>query len=475
MASDDGYNNDELISNNNNIIDGIQNHESRITRVESHQIQLHGHMEKITKQLVLGIQQQDIFSDVFACAQFADNLSKHVVTIKNGLMMLLNNRLSPNLVTYKELNSALGKMRNKAFKTGKALMLKNLADVFQYHADFVSFDTGRITALVHLPLYLPQNKLRLYKYLPTPIASIGDKTQILLSAKETYIALNEDGTFYASLTESQIRHKCRIINDIHLCDDIYVLKKTKHKSCILDLFHNDIKAASKSCDFKSVDGKNKEFALTLRRGEIYLYLPKPTTLDIKCPDINGQNQPKVQASGYNILKLEPGCRINTDQMIFIRGRELANEEMQAIRINSSLDLLSLIDDEKDSRQEVEEFLLSETKDNVRFNIADVKNKFHLKRLSHKHKTWKYVFGNSMGTIWLVIVGLIITYMCIKHRKTNRNRTTHHERQDRTMRALLRKERNIEMNPLPEVRSSNTLSTTISTDDCSEDSKVKIRG
>ena len=190
-------------------------------------------------------------------------------------MTLLNNRLSPNLVTYKELNSALEKMRNKAFKTGKALMMKNLADVFQYHADFVSFDTGRITALVHLPLYLPQNKPRLYKYLPTPIASIGDKTQILLSAKETYIALNEDGTFYTSLTESQIRHKCRIINVIPLCNDIYVLKKTKHKSCILNLFRNDIKAASTSCDFKSVDGKNSEFALTLKRAKCTCIFPNP--------------------------------------------------------------------------------------------------------------------------------------------------------------------------------------------------------
>jgi len=124
MANDEGDNTDELISNNNNVIDAIQNHESRLTRLESDQTQLRTHLDTISNQLVLGIQQQDMFSNVYGSAQFAENLSKHVTNIKIGLMTLLNNRLSPNLITYEALDSALGKMRNNAFKVGKALMVK---------------------------------------------------------------------------------------------------------------------------------------------------------------------------------------------------------------------------------------------------------------------------------------------------------------------------------------------------------------
>ena len=91
IASDNGDNNDELVSKINNIIDAIQGRESRLTRVENHQAQLQGHLKKITKQLLLGIQQKVMFSNVYASAQFVENLSKLVTTIKNGLMKLLNN------------------------------------------------------------------------------------------------------------------------------------------------------------------------------------------------------------------------------------------------------------------------------------------------------------------------------------------------------------------------------------------------
>ena len=470
MANDEGDNTDELISNNNNVIDAIQNHESRLTRLESDQTQLRTHLDTISNQLVLGIQQQDMFSNIYGSAQFAENLSKHVTKIKIGLMALLNNRLSPNLITYEALDSALGKMRNKAFKAGKALMVKNIADVYQYHCDFVSFSTGKITALTHLPLYLPQNKMRFYKYLPTPVTNIGNKSQVLLSTDETYIAINSDATLYAALSEKDVHHQCRIINDIHVCKDLTILKKTKHKSCILALFRNDIMAARKICEFKVIDGDSKEFATEIKRGEIYIYLPKITTLDEKCSDTNEHSEPKKSALGYNILKINPGCRVNTENMIFTRGRELIDEEMPAITLNTSLNILTMIAGQDGSGEELERFLMEEMKHKDKFNIVDVQTKFHLKRLSAKHARWNHVYL-STGTIMIFIIIIVVFYICrrriICHKSHQRD-----EQQDRRMSSLLRNR--VNMDPLPSTYKSNTLSTTISSDE-EETPRTKIRG
>ena len=101
--------------------------------------QLKAHLEKLDKALILGIRTQDIFYDMFATSTYANSLAKHVRDINEGLYTLLqSNKLHPNLITWTEMAKAIDRLRKKAIKTSKELLLQNNADVFQLKTDFVA-------------------------------------------------------------------------------------------------------------------------------------------------------------------------------------------------------------------------------------------------------------------------------------------------------------------------------------------------
>ena len=58
MAQDDD---EALYDSFNNLISAIKNHESRIIRLEEKQDQLEKHLDRLTKQMVLGIKQNRHF------------------------------------------------------------------------------------------------------------------------------------------------------------------------------------------------------------------------------------------------------------------------------------------------------------------------------------------------------------------------------------------------------------------------------
>ena len=104
ISMSNGDDDDELYESTNHLITAIQNHETRLVRLEDEQKQLKAHLEKINKALILGIRTQDIFYDMFATSTYANSLAKHVRDINEGLYTLLqSNKLHRNLITWTEM------------------------------------------------------------------------------------------------------------------------------------------------------------------------------------------------------------------------------------------------------------------------------------------------------------------------------------------------------------------------------------
>ena len=122
LSSDDS--NDELIDSNNHIISAIEDHETRITRLQAHQDQLQHHINELTGTLVMGIRQSDIFYNAFAISTYALRLSTHIKEVKLGLYTLLNgNKLHPNLASYTKLVEGVTMLKKIALKSSKKLIL----------------------------------------------------------------------------------------------------------------------------------------------------------------------------------------------------------------------------------------------------------------------------------------------------------------------------------------------------------------
>ena len=112
MGSDEDS--DELIGTTNHLIVAIEDHETRITRLEERQKQLDKVVNKLKDSLVLGLRTDDMFATIYSMSTYASEVSRHIKDINIGLFSLFtNNRLHPNLVNGSTLAKGISKLRKK--------------------------------------------------------------------------------------------------------------------------------------------------------------------------------------------------------------------------------------------------------------------------------------------------------------------------------------------------------------------------
>ena len=184
---------------------------------------------------------------MFAASTYANPLAKHVRDINEGLYTLLqSNKLHPNLITWTEMAKAIDRLRKKAIKNSKELLLQNNADVFQLKTDFVAHPHGIIHVLIHIPVVDISSKLKLYQHVPTPIDSGKYQIAIDDQAEPKYLAINQDFTLYATMHNLD---RCNPMRDNHICNDISILKKVgKTDECLINLYLNEIEKAKMTCN-----------------------------------------------------------------------------------------------------------------------------------------------------------------------------------------------------------------------------------
>ena len=218
-----GNDDDELYDSTNHLITAIQNHETRLVRLEDDQKQLKHHLEKLNNALIMGIRTQDLFYDMFAASTYALSLQKHVKDINEGLYTLMqSNKLHPNLIDWSELAKAIERLRKMAIKSSKELLLENNSDIFQLKTDFVALPEGIIHILVHIPVVDISSKLKLFQHIPTPITAGKYQMAVDDRAEPRYLAINQDFTLYATLHNLD---KCIPMRDTYICNDISILRK----------------------------------------------------------------------------------------------------------------------------------------------------------------------------------------------------------------------------------------------------------
>ena len=83
MGSDDKS--DELIGTTNHLIAAIEDHETRITRIEKLQKQLDKVVDKLTDSLVLGFRTEDMFATFYNLSTYASEVSQHIKDVNIGL------------------------------------------------------------------------------------------------------------------------------------------------------------------------------------------------------------------------------------------------------------------------------------------------------------------------------------------------------------------------------------------------------
>ena len=112
--------------------------------------------------MLLGLKTESTFFDLYAVSTYASSLTRHIKEIQSGLYTLLNqNKLHPSLISWKETSDAINALRAKAINRGKELLLENDNDIYQLKSDFVAFEDGTISVLLHIPLISSSDRMQL--------------------------------------------------------------------------------------------------------------------------------------------------------------------------------------------------------------------------------------------------------------------------------------------------------------------------
>ena len=145
-------------------------------------------------------------------------MTRHIKEIQAGLFTLLNpNKLHPNLAAWKETSDAIKALRVKAINMGKELLLENGNDVFQLKCDFGAFDNGSVSVLLHIPLISSSDRIRLYKFVPSPQHYIGKNYQLMIKTDQNFLAINSEATHYATFSSVE---NCISMSDTYLCQKV---------------------------------------------------------------------------------------------------------------------------------------------------------------------------------------------------------------------------------------------------------------
>ena len=314
------------------------------------------------------------------------------------------------MIKWTSVHNAIAKLREKAINQGAELLLRSPSDIFQFHTDWVCLSTGLLTVLTHIPLINPTTKMKLYKYLPTPLADISDgKTHLMLDSDEHYLAVNGDGTIYATLTEEQLTHNCLIIDDTRVCKNLNILRKTNSPSCLYSLMTSDQQTAKELCQFTIVQAQ--PFAARISPSKIYFYSPEPVILYTKCSEESKTSSETLRANGSTILNIGEGCKIHSKTYVFTRSKENFQEAIEPI-FNEPLDtdLWSFFKNPGEKSQDLEKFLKEEIKSRGKFSVASFEAKFGLKHLSHKTSTTRNIFA-SVTSVMTLGIAIIILWIC----------------------------------------------------------------
>ena len=415
MGSDEDS--DELIGTTNHLIAAIEDHETRITRIEERQKQLDKVVNKLKDSLVLGLRTEDMFATIYSMSTYASEVSRHIKDINIGLFTLFtNNRLHPNLVNGSTLAKGISKLRKKALVHSKELILEHNSDVFMSHCDFVGFPDGEIKILLHLPLINPVDKLKLYKHIATPGWISQDGYQLLVDGQsEEYLAISSMGTLYATFSSSDLTSDCVSIRDTKLCKSTTsILKKTggKEPKCLVNLFLGNLEEAKSSCTYRL--RKPTQFAVRLNNEQIYFYSPNSTKLQQKCLDDPSSGN-STELDGANILTIKPGCTMSTSGYVFSRAKQIVDAEVRPVYINTIQGELFQLFSEKPVNMEVQS-LLNEMIDETGsggLKLSDIEAKFGLHKLHHKTTLTRQVFSSITSVLFLVGAILLI-YVCRKN-------------------------------------------------------------
>ena len=130
-----------------------------------------------------------------------------------GMMSLMENRLSPLIVSPEALISAFDHLSANARKHDLLPSNEDPGILFQVPVSTLSENEGKLYAVVHLPLY-SGSTLKLFKHVPAPFFLENTSVIIDVDSSAEYLALDTHGFVGKQMTSSEFQI-CKKISSVY--------------------------------------------------------------------------------------------------------------------------------------------------------------------------------------------------------------------------------------------------------------------
>lgn len=172
--------------------------------------------------------------------------SERLAVIRLIASMASANRVSHDVLPYKEAQKEMKKLQVLAAKEGRKLVTTDVRKMLNMEATLLPGKGGKFSIMIHVPTYSEELTLDVWKYESYAMFDESNNVNLRVKGENGYLAVTPDGRFFAELS-AEAMASCHVIGKWRSCPDVKQLREDHNQSCLMSLFLGHQDQAMKLC------------------------------------------------------------------------------------------------------------------------------------------------------------------------------------------------------------------------------------
>lgn len=246
---------------------------------------------------------------IFELSLAADSVQREADNIFQGIFDARGHKLSPALITPKQLKALHQNISKEAERAGGLPIIFSIADYYSFPVSLALLGDKEVAVIIHVPV--ARKKLELFKLTAIPFEYEG-KTFIMDKPTKLF-AMDKEREWHTTVTDGFLE-ACMELGPHFICFESLPLKKRVADSCEGAMFLANMKNIHDNCDFKELQ---RLTVVSMPKGAA-VFSPDRIRVSIKCSQraltsSSGKQEQVLSIQGLNFLPVSRGCVVKGEE------------------------------------------------------------------------------------------------------------------------------------------------------------------
>ncbi|MBW0529414.1 hypothetical protein O181_069129 [Austropuccinia psidii MF-1] len=322
------------------------------TSVKEQQENLDIFKNQMIKEVNDSMQIMKVLDYSYRVSQLQDKLIETYEKVTRAIKELRENKISKDLLT----DEILSKINTDILQTKGEWDLPiptehlRAEELMELARSDVTYHEGRVLVIIKLPL-VDRTPYNLYKMYPLNVPQVHNGSFIgmaYIKTTHTYIAMDPDHQHYMKLDE-QMLGKCIYTRHAYICPITGPLKDTSNKhDCELEMLIKSKSAQFTYCDIQYSYSNETQWQYIESDASWLFSTAGKENIRVIC---NNKPAEEVIIEGAGILKLNTGCKAQSDEVILLSEESRTDHNAYMYTPEANLDLMEIHPELKDKLRE----------------------------------------------------------------------------------------------------------------------------